>query len=64
LNSRISGGKMKIETKKIVLTGKVEKDDYNDYLYKIGYDAINDVLYEFKHKNVKITIEEINENEN
>lgn len=55
---------MKIETKKIVLTGKVEKDDYNDYLYKIGYDAINDVLYEFKHKNVKITIEEINENEN
>jgi len=54
---------MIIEIKKSVLTGVLAdcKDYHNDSNYEIEGMRINDILYKFKNKKVKITIEEIEE---
>jgi hypothetical protein len=55
---------MKTESKTVVLTGKLEQDIYGNWsdvdkgLF-IDSDKINSILWDFLHKNVRLTIEEI-----
>ena len=57
-----------IKQEKTILTGKVKENPYGNWEdvdkgWYIGWDNILNVLWDFKNKNVRITVEEITEEE-